>query len=1027
LRQTGSYGQQTDSIWTRITARITNRFTDLAQKARNLALTIAYALVGKVYDGGIGSGPDGGGLTFADSDYKINDSGISDWLSEQETILAARRKAMRDEIDKNLAAIENLKELKGLDLTTIYGSSGSKGTGGSSSNAAKDVEEYTAKINELYEAEKRLEGAQRARAEIEAQIAREDDPSKRIGLRRDLIDAYNEEIAAADSLLRARQGLVDTSVEELRRLGFEVEYNNETNRLFIANMERVNELTADNKGNYDSLQEATNELRRSTEQLIGDVESWNKTNQDAAVAIDGMRDSMRRAKNDMLSDIEEIRKAAEDALKDIVSAYETLNKASALTQFDSGKIEEAFFPSVSTFQSLMAMESKYLNLLNMNSGAITINRIELKKLTAARVEDMAVAQANALVDTISVHREDTEMLRKMAGVTQQATDATWDLVYAKLAQQNLDDELNDAFLKQIDAMRKLSKRTQVGVYLGIEDSTLEGFARSLQGFWHGLKGMGQVVTGLAAGAAGLSVASAGLAQSAEGLLHGVLGLASGTAGLAQGIQGAVQGAFQTAKKFLSDMLKQIKAFVDEFIRTMKDTYKNMLGNQKSGLDDVLKLTMDLVKYEVEMKIKGLREQIEAYKEIVDLKKKELDLTRQQAKYEEGLAERVADIARLQAEIAQLALDDSREAAALRAAKEKELVDKQRELANFQDDNAYNAQIRALDDAAEAYEKAKQKEIEDLEKTISSAEKIYQMAVKRLEDDFWGLYEQVIEWNTEAGNSINKEVTEAWKEAAKAVVLYGGYLNAVKMVEIQLKIQAEGIGAVIADLMVDAASGFFVRLYDMFAGFLNHFLKYIGIQLPTSENTGTTGGPVTPGGAILGLIGNVVGGAINGVVNGVTGFVKSIFSKFPFFHTGGHVGKKVGKTSGTPEEVMAVLRTDEVVLTKQHQKNLLTQLDFLRELGANVEEAVSLDAGYKGILSRMMAGPQHTGGYGDVSNYGGLTVPAPIEVIIQHSGAMDDATAARFRKKVANTTVGTICEAFRKKGINVGTGNAALKP
>ena len=216
-------------------------------------------------------------------------------------------------------------------------------------------------------------------------------------------------------------------------------------------------------------------------------------------------------------------------------------------------------------------------------------------------------------------------------------------------------------------------------------------------------------------------------------------------------------------------------FVDEFIRTMKETYKNMLGSQKSGLDDVLKLTMDLVKYEVEQKIKGLREQIEAYKEIVDLKKKELDLTREQAKYEEGLADRVADIARLQAEIAQLSLDDSREAAALRAAKEKELADKQKELANYQDDHAYDGQIRALDDAAEEYEKAKQKEIEELEASISSAEKIYQMAVKRLEEDFWGLYQQVIDWNTEAGSSINKEITQAWEEAAKAVVLYGGYL------------------------------------------------------------------------------------------------------------------------------------------------------------------------------------------------------------------------------------------------------------
>ena len=575
----------------------------------------------------------------------------------------------------------------------------------------------------------------------------------------------------------------------------------------------------------------------------------------------------------------------------------------------------------------------------------------------------------ALVDTIELHREDTETLREMAGATKQATGATWDLVYAKLAQQNLDKDLNDAFLKQIDAMRQLSRRTQIGITLGIDDSS---------------------------------------------------------------IQNLLSNVFNKIKSLVSDVLKEIKAFVQEFINTMKQTYKNMLDGQKNGLDDVLKLTMDLIKYEVEQKIKGLREQIEAYKEIVDLKKKELDLTRQQAKYEEGLAEKVADIARLQAEIEQLKLDDSREAAALRAAKEKELADKQKDLAGYQDDHAYDGQIRALDEAADAYEKAKQVEIEELEATVSSAEKVYQMAIARLEEDFWGLYEQVIAWNTEAGSSINKEVTEAWKEAAKAVVLYGSYLGAVKAVEIQLKIQAEGVGAVIADLMVDAAGGFFVKLYDAFAGFLNRFLGVFGVQLPTSANTGTTGGAVTPGGAILGVVGDVIGGAINGIVNGVTGFVNSIFSKFPFFHTGGHVGGKVrGRTSDPAEEVIAVLQTDEVVLTKQQQKNLLTQLDFLRELGANhlrwgEQPLVALSHSLRPVqnIAEFKVDPQHIR---SLDQNGGLTVSAPIEVIIQHTGAMDDASATRFGKKVAETTVGTICEAFRKKGIHVGGGNAALKP
>ena len=93
----------------------------------------------------------------------------------------------------------------------------------------------------------------------------------------------------------------------------------------------------------------------------------------------------------------------------------------------------------------------------------------------------------------------------------------------------------------------------------------------------------------------------------------------------------------------------------------------------------------------------------------------------------------------------------------------------------------------------------------------------------------------------------------------------------------------------------------------------------------------------------------------------------------------------------------------------------------------MDAPVSLDAGYAGVLSRLTAGPRTADNFGGANNYGNVTVSAPIEVIIQHSGAMDDASAARFGKKVAETTVGTICEAFRKKGIHPGAGNAALKP
>ena len=65
-----------------------------------------------------------------------------------------------------------------------------------------------------------------------------------------------------------RDKTISDGAETLRQLGFNVEYDPDTNKFFVQNLEHLNELVADNKGEYDSLQEATNALREDTEELI---------------------------------------------------------------------------------------------------------------------------------------------------------------------------------------------------------------------------------------------------------------------------------------------------------------------------------------------------------------------------------------------------------------------------------------------------------------------------------------------------------------------------------------------------------------------------------------------------------------------------------------------------------------------------------------------------------------------------------------------------------------------------------------
>ena len=203
-----------------------------------------------------------------------------------------------------------------------------------------------------------------------------------------------------------------------------------------------------------------------------------------------------------------------------------------------------------------------------------------------------------------------------------------------------------------------------------------------------------------------------------------------------------------------------------------------LQETSDSLDDILDYVIEMIKQEVNNQIDALEDQIDRYKEIVDLKKESLRLAKEEDEYNKDVSGRVRDISKLQARIQQLSLDDSREAQAERAKLEEELAEKQEDLADRQSDYAYDATVDSLDKQADAFEKEKQYEIAILQDSISSYEKLYQMAIARIDNNWSTLYSDLINWNTQYGSDTNEKLTTAWNNASAAVQQYGSYLAAV---------------------------------------------------------------------------------------------------------------------------------------------------------------------------------------------------------------------------------------------------------
>lgn len=339
-------------------------------------------------------------VNFGGDRTTINGQAVDEWISDQEKASDYRITEIEKIKVGTVNAIKNLEALKGLDLTTIYGSTSSSSSG-SSSKSNKEVEEYIANIDKYYDALKRLENAQAKVENLEKELSHTDDPAEKIKLYDQLVDAYREEANAERNLISQRTTTIRDNAAALRKLGFEVEYNASTNKLFIKNLEHLNELTATSKGKYDTLQEATNALRESTEDLIDTTEELNNDNRDSIDNIEDLTYEIQDAAEEIINCIEEVYEKQIDAYNDIIDK----RKEAIESAKEEYEYEEEVADKVKEIAELQAKIDK----LSLDSSR------EAQAQKAALMEELIEKQKD-LNDTQSEHAYDAQIeeLDKMA-------------------------------------------------------------------------------------------------------------------------------------------------------------------------------------------------------------------------------------------------------------------------------------------------------------------------------------------------------------------------------------------------------------------------------------------------------------------------------------------------------------------------------------------------------------------------------------------------------------------------------------
>lgn len=413
-------------------------------------------------------------VTFDGNAAFVGTDSLDTWISNQRKASEERIAALNDFQTRTVNAYQNLEKLRGLNLTGIYGSKGSgsysssgsgKGDSGSSDakDATKSVEEYIADIDAYYEATKRLEAAQERASSLAKKLKYTEDPAEKIRLSSDLVNAYREEMAAERELMELKRSTIAANAAALRSLGFEVDYNSEANELYIRNLEHLNEIAATTAGEYGSVQEATNALRKETESLIDATEQLNKDNISAASSLEDLGYQIIDVKNDIIDSIEEVYKKQTDAYQKIIDKRKEL--------IESAKDEYDYESEIADkVKEIADLQTRIDQLALDDSRSARAERNTLMQELAEKQKDLAdtqrdhsvTEQTDALDKMASDYEVDKEAELELIRSTVNSSEELWTAFYQTLLGQSvsigdsIDAEIAGAWMRAAEAVREYS-------------------------------------------------------------------------------------------------------------------------------------------------------------------------------------------------------------------------------------------------------------------------------------------------------------------------------------------------------------------------------------------------------------------------------------------------------------------------------------------------------------------------------------------------------------------------------------------
>lgn len=213
-------------------------------------------------------------------------------------------------------------------------------------------------------------------------------------------------------------------------------------------------------------------------------------------------------------------------------------------------------------------------------------------------------------------------------------------------------------------------------------------------------------------------------------------------------------------------------------------YIDKLADLKEGQWDAVNSTeavkdaiVDLNKTRVDEEIESIEDEIDAYKKLVDAQIESIEETEELRKQQETLAEKSKAVTDIDRQLAAMANDDSAATRAKRKLLEQQRAEAQKDLEDTQREYAIDSQVDALNKNYDAFEEARNAEIEALQLTLNNEELLIAQSLETVKANTNVVAQEIALLAQEHGIVVSDAVITPWQNGEGAIASYVATLSA----------------------------------------------------------------------------------------------------------------------------------------------------------------------------------------------------------------------------------------------------------